>query len=155
MSIGDFDHFGYSLVHVLSFATISKFKDERMFQSSWSPEDQQAVERIAKKLDIDLEANDLAGSDATFTSIEGAASKIGRAVTRQVIEDLAIKQTRLLTQPQPCPSCDKLCEVQGHTRSLTTGDGTAEIQETVCHCSACRRDFFPSTRAVETSPTWL
>jgi len=81
MSIGDFDHFGYSLVHVLSFATISKFKDERMFQSSWSPEDQQAVERIARKLDIDLEANDLAGSDATFTSIEGAASKIGRAVT--------------------------------------------------------------------------
>lgn len=155
MSIGDFGHFGYSLIHVLPFITIPKFKDEHMFQSSWSPEDQQAVERIAKKLDINLEASDLAGLDATFTSIEVAASKIGEAVTRQVIEDLAIKQTKLLTQPQPCPSCHKLCEVQGRMRPLTTGGGTAEIQETVCHCSACRRDFFPSTRTAEASPTWL
>ena len=38
-----------------------------MFESSWSPEDQQAFDRIAKKLDINLEANDLAGSEATFT----------------------------------------------------------------------------------------
>ena len=68
MSIGDFDHFGYSLVHALSFVTIRKLKDERMFQSSWSPEDQQAVERIAKKLDMNLDANDLAEPDATFTS---------------------------------------------------------------------------------------
>lgn len=151
MSIGDFDHFDYSLVHVLPFVTIHKFKDERMFQSSWSPEDQQAVERIAKKLGINLDANDLSGAEATFTSIEDAASKIGRAVTQQVIEDLAIKQTKLLTQPQPCPSCQKLCEIQDHTRSLTTGGGTAEIHETVCHCSACRRDCFPSTHSVEAS----
>ena len=75
------------------------------FQSSWSAEDQQALDKIAKKLDIDLEASDLAGVEATFTSIEVAASKIGRAVTQQVIEDLAIKQTKLLDQPQPCPDC--------------------------------------------------
>jgi hypothetical protein len=126
-----------------------------MFQSSWSPEDRQALDRIAKKLDIDLEANDLAGSEATFTSIEVAASKMGRAVTQQVIEDLAIKQTRLLDHPQPCPDCQKLCEVQNRVRSLTTGDGTADIREAVCHCSVCRRDFFPSTRSIEASPTWL
>ena len=76
-----------------------------MFQSSWSAEDQQALDKIAKKLDIDLEASDLAGVEATFTSIEVAASKIGRAVTQQVIEDLTIKQTKLLDQPQPCPDC--------------------------------------------------
>jgi hypothetical protein len=151
----DFRHFGYAFGHVLPFVTSRKFKDEPMFQSSWSAEDQQALDRIAKKLDINLEANDLAGSEATFTSIEDAASKIGRAVTQQVIEDLAIKQTKLLDQPQPCPNCQKLCEVQDRTRSLTTGDGTADIHETVCHCSDCRRDFFPSTRSVEASPTWL
>ena len=126
-----------------------------MFESSWSSEDQQALDRIAKKLNIDLEAIDLAGAEATFTSIEDAASKIGRAVTQQVIEDLAIKQTKLLDQPQSCPSCQKLCKVQDRTRSLTTGDGTADILEAVCHCSDCRRYFFPSTRSVEASPTWL
>ena len=126
-----------------------------MFQSLWSLEDQQALDRIAKKLDIDLEANDLAGAEATFTSIEVAASKIGRAVTQQVIEDLAIKQTKLLDQPQRCPNCQKLCKVQDRTRSLTTGDGTADIHEAVCHCSDCRRDFFPSTHPFETSPARL
>ena len=131
-----------------------------MFQNSWSAEDQQALDKIAKKLDVVLEAgvleaNDLAGAEATFTSIEVAASKIGRAVTRQVIEDLAIKQTELLDQPQPCPDCQRLCEVRGRTRSLTTGGGTADINEAVCHCSECRRDFFPSTCSVTASPTWL
>ena len=78
-----------------------------------------------------------------------------RYTTYENIEDLAIKQTKLLTQPQPCPSCQKLCEIQDHTRSLTTGGGTAEIHETVCHCSACRRDFFPSTHPAEAASTRL
>ena len=126
-----------------------------MFESSWSEEDCQVFERVAKKLGIDLEAIDLAGEEATFTSIEDAASKIGRAVTKHVVEDLAIKQTKLLAQAQPCPSCQKLCDVQDRVRSLTTGDGTADIHETVCHCSVCRRDFFPSTRSAEAPPAWL
>jgi len=126
-----------------------------MFQSSWSSEDQQAVDRVAKKLGINLEASDLAGEDASFTSMEEAASKIGNAVTRHVIEDLAIKQTKLLDQPQPCPNCQKLCAVQDRTRALTTGDGTADIHEAVCHCSVCRRDFFPSAHSIEAASTWL
>jgi hypothetical protein len=70
MSIGDFHHFSYAFGHVLPFVTNRKFKDEPMNESSRSPEDQQAFGRIAKKLDINLEANDLAGSEATFTNIE-------------------------------------------------------------------------------------
>lgn len=160
MSIGVFQQFGYAFGHVLSFATTRKFKDGPMFQTlvskrAWSPEDQQALERIAKKLSINLEADDLAGPEATFTSIEGATSKIGKAVTQQVIEDLAIKQAKLLDQPQACPQCQKLCEVQDRTRCLTTGDGIANVPETVCHCSVCRRDFFPSTRSLEATPTSL
>jgi hypothetical protein len=125
LSIGDFHDFGYSFGYVLPFTTSRKFKDELMFQSSWSPEDQHALDRITKKLGINLEASDLAGEEATFTSMEDAASKIGKGVTQHIIEDLAIQQTKLLDQHQPCPDCQKLCEVQDRTRALTTGDGTA------------------------------
>jgi hypothetical protein len=45
--------------------------------------------------------------------------------------------------------------VQDRVRSLTTGDGTADIHEAVCHCSVCRRDFFPSTRSSKAPPAWL
>jgi hypothetical protein len=132
-----------------------KFKDEHMFQSSWSPEDEQAVKKIAKKLGFDLDANEIAGSRATFASIEDVASKVGRAVARHLMADLAIKQTELLDQPQPCPTCQRLCDVQVRDRPLTTGEGPIDLRETVCRCSGCRRDFFPSTGPVETPPTWL
>lgn len=126
-----------------------------MFESSWSKEDQLAVERLAKKFGVDLEGNDVAGADATFTSIETAARKVGQAVTRRITEDLAIQQTQLVNHPQACPTCQKLCEVEVRKREFTTGDGRIDLREAVCHCSACRRDFFPSTRSLEASPTRL
>ena len=126
-----------------------------MFGSSWSEEDQQAVERFAKKIGVDLDAQDVAGSEATFASIEAAAGKVGRAVTRHLIEDFAIRQTRLLEEPQPCPACQKRCPVKVRDRGLATAEGPVDLSETVCHCSACRRDFFPSTRPVEAPPTPL
>lgn len=126
-----------------------------MFQSSWLPEDQQALETVAKKIGVNLQADDLAGEQATFASIEAAASKMGQAVTRHVMEELAIQQTQLLDQDQPCPTCQKLCSVKVNDRTLTTAEGPISLPEAVCHCSACRRDFFPSTHPTETAPTRL
>jgi len=151
--MGDLHRFGYASGVVDVLSTSSKFKDEHMFGSSWSAEDQQALERIAEKIGVDLQALDLAGEQASFASIEEAASKIGQAVTRHVMEDLAIQQTQLLDQAQPCPTCQKLCDVEVRQRTLNTAEGRIELPETVCHCSACRRDFFPSTRPLETAPT--
>jgi hypothetical protein len=126
-----------------------------MFRSAWSAEDQQAVERIAEKIKVNLGAEDIAGSEATFASIEAAASKIGKAVTRHVIEDLAIKQAQLVGKSHPCPTCEKLCPVELRDRELATGEGPVDLSEAVCHCSVCRRDFFPSTGSIETPPTRL
>jgi hypothetical protein len=61
----------------------------------------------------------------------------------------------LLDHPQPCPTCQSPCEVAVRKRKLTTGDGPLDLQEAVCYCSACRRDFFPSTRSLEAPPTRL
>ncbi len=126
-----------------------------MFRNQWSTEDQQALEIIAKKIGVDLQANDIAGDQATFTTMEAAASKIGQAVTKHLLEDLALKQTQLLDEPQPCPTCQKRCPVNVQDRPLTTAEGPVGLPETVCHCSACRRDFFPSTHSLKTASTRL
>lgn len=109
-----------------------------MFRNSWSVEDQQALEIIAKKIGVDLEADDIGGDQATFAAMEAAASKIGQAVTKHLLEDLALKQTQLLDEPQPCPTCQKLCPVTIRDRTLTTAEGPVGLPETVRHCSACR-----------------
>ena len=126
-----------------------------MFGSQWSAEDETALERIAEKLGIDLQADDIAGEQATFATMEAAASRIGHAVTKHLLEDLALKQTQLLHEPQPCPTCQKLRPVSIRDRILATAEGPVELPETVCHCSDCRRDFFPSTHPTETASTRL
>ena len=49
-----------------------------MFQETWTVEDQQAVERLAKKFGVDLAAEPVAGENATFAQIEAAAADWGR-----------------------------------------------------------------------------
>ena len=136
------------------FAT-RKFKDELMFQDTWTDADQQAVEQLAKKFGVDLAAEQVAGEHATFAQIEAAASRLGKAVARPVTQDLALQQTALLDQPQPCPTCGKLCDVEVRQRKMTTGDGPIELRETACQCSACSRDFFPSACSLGTASTRL
>jgi hypothetical protein len=155
MSIGDFRELRYAGGIVIDPFAVSKFKDEHMFRDSWTDEDQRAVERLAQKFDVDLNAPNVAGESASFASIEAVARKLGRAVTRHVTQDLALQQTQLLTEPQPCPICERRCEVEVRERDLTTGDGPVDLHEAVCHCPACRRDFFPSTGSVGTSSTRL
>ena len=126
-----------------------------MFRDSWTDQDQRAVEHLAKKFGVHLNDPDVAGETATFASIEAAASKIGKAVTQHVTQDLALQQTALLGEPQPCPGCGKLCLVEVRDRELSTGEVPIELHETACHCSACRRDFFPSTRPIGAASTRL
>jgi hypothetical protein len=155
MSIGEFRELRYSGGVVFTLPAVSKFKDERMFQSTWTDEDQRIVERLAKKFGVDLNDPKVAGENATFASIEAAAGQLGKAITRQITQDLALQQTKLLDQPQACPTCGTLCQVEVRQRDLTTGDALIELPETVCQCSACRRDFFPSTRSPGTASTRL
>jgi hypothetical protein len=126
-----------------------------MFRSRWSVDDQHALEKVAKEIGVDLQADDIAGEQATFATMEVAASKIGHAVTKRLLEDLALKQSQLLNEPQPCPTCQELCPVNVRDRTLTTAEGPVDLPETVCHCSACRRDCFPSTRSFEATSTRL
>jgi tRNA(Ile)-lysidine synthase TilS/MesJ len=119
-----------------------------MFQSEWSKEDWQAIERLAKKWGVDLQAKEVVGETATFAGIEAAARRVGDRVARQVCEDLIAQQIELVQEPQPCPTCGTLCQTDESQRPLTTADGQQiDLQEAVCRCSVCDRAFFPSARA--------
>ncbi len=119
-----------------------------MFQSEWSKEDCQAIERLAKKWGIDLEAKEVVGDTATFAGIEAMARRVGDRVARHVCQDLSAKQVELVQEPQPCPTCGTLCQTNAAQRPLTTADGQQiDLQEAVCRCSVCDRAFFPSAGA--------
>jgi hypothetical protein len=84
------------------------------------------------------------GLDADFDSIESLAVEIGQAVIRGTIEEALKTQVKLLGDHQPCPACARACAVATEPRTIQVRGGTIQYNEPVCHCPACRRDFFPS-----------
>ena len=89
------------------------------------------------------------GLDIDFESIETMAVDIGQAVVRGAIEEALKTQLKLLGDHQPCPECSRACPVVTGTRTIQVRGGTIHYDEPVCHCPACRRDFFPAPPELE------
>jgi hypothetical protein len=90
-----------------------------------------------------------AGADAAALAAEYAAEHlpVARAaaagLTEGTLATLLGQQARALPTEQPCPECGRLCPVGSEQRPLTVKGGQLTLDEPVCHCPACRRDFFP------------
>jgi hypothetical protein len=84
------------------------------------------------------------GLDLDFDSIESLAVDVARAVTRGTIEEILRRQSQLLGDQQACPQCSRLCPVEKEPRTVAVRGGAIDYEEPICHCPACRRDFFPS-----------
>lgn len=84
--------------------------------------------------DLDLDADD----------IEQIAMNAACAVAKGAIEELLEKKAGVLGPQQQCPGCGQLCSVQRKSRSVDFWGAEVQYLEPNCHCSACRRDFFPS-----------
>ena len=97
---------------------------------------------VADRLGLQVRA--LLREDVKFHVMESAGHALGLAVAQVATEKMALSRAERLTESQPCPTCGRRCPVVHRTRSLETGDGPIDLGEPVCHCSACRRDFFPS-----------
>lgn len=82
--------------------------------------------------------------DLDFDSIESMAVEIGQEVIRGTIEEVLRHLSQQLGDHQPCPQCERACPVDTQPRDLHIRGGTVHYDEPVCHCPACRRDFFPS-----------
>ena len=89
--------------------------------------------------------------ETTFAEIEGFGHDVGRMVAQELEEHLTREHAGHFQQEASCPGCGALCKPQAEPvrRGVQTRDGEVPLQEPVCHCPVCNRDFFPSARGVE------
>jgi hypothetical protein len=88
------------------------------------------------------------GLNVTLAQMEEISARASKALVGGAINTMADQQAQRLDEPQPCPTCGKLCEVERKARPMAVRGGSAELNEPVAHCSTCRRDFFPSASGV-------
>jgi hypothetical protein len=82
--------------------------------------------------------------DADLFTLEQAAQAAAQGLLQGTLAALLEQQAQALPDSQPCPDCQRPCPVQHEPRPLDCLGGSVTYAEPVCHCPACRRDFFPS-----------
>jgi hypothetical protein len=84
------------------------------------------------------------GPGVDFTALEEVAQEVARGLTEGTLATLLEGQAHALGAQQPCPDCGRPCPVGREDRTLhLKGGQPIPYREPVCHCPACRRDFFP------------
>jgi hypothetical protein len=126
----------------VSGSKLSCSRTNEMARKRVSDQEWQMFLDIADRLGINVRGQEQQA--VTFTEMEAAGHAFGRAVAQESVERMAFSKSRRLTGPQACPGCGCHCSVTYRKRDLTTVDGDIDLDEPVCHCSKCRRDFFPS-----------
>lgn len=76
----------------------------------------------------------------TFEQIAQAAAQ---GLLQGILATLLQQQAQQLPNQVPCPDCQRLCLVKYEPRTVHCRGGTINYNEPFCHCSACRRAFFP------------
>lgn len=107
---------------------------------------QQKIREMTSQLARDEKQKlDAAG---TFVDLERLTMEIGDELTRQLTSLLLSDRAEqtAATPEHACPDCGKLCQVEAEREPLILQGmrGEIEYQEPRCHCSRCRRAFFPS-----------
>jgi len=83
------------------------------------------------------------GLDVDFDTMEQVARAAAAGLTEGALATALQQQSQALGEQQPCPDCGAPCPVRRQPRALATPGATVTHSEPVCHCPACRRDFFP------------
>jgi hypothetical protein len=91
----------------------------------------------------------------TFVEIEELTAEIGDEVTRQLANLEFQRRSDVLAAQatHACPDCDRECPVSPEPEPIILKGVRGEIEYTEprCHCTRCRRDFFPSGRPIGAS----
>ena len=119
-----------------------------MSTSSLSPQDLQELRELASrwgKIVARRACGDAGpGLDLDFAAMEQIAEAAARGLSEGTLATLLEQQAQTLAADYPCPDCGRRCPVGREPRSLVCRAGPITYREPVCHCPACRRDFFPS-----------
>jgi hypothetical protein len=91
------------------------------------------------------------GPDLTvdFQQIEDLAGEGARALVQGVVREAVWQQALALGDTQPCPTCAVEGRVEWKERTVQTRYGDVAFPEPACHCTRCRRAFFPSKAGAE------
>lgn len=89
------------------------------------------------------------GLDVDLATIENLAALASKQVVRGIVEQAVAEQAKELGEEHPCPGCGRSCRLKQKPRPIQVRGGEADLVEPVAHCSACRRDFFPSASGAE------
>lgn len=130
------------------FVSVRKFKDEHNMPFTKTPsEDSSELRDMAygwgKIVTRRAYGEEGPGLDIDFDSIESMAVEIAQSLSRGIIEHALHSQFERLGDHQPCPTCSRAAPVRKEPRTIQVRGAVIEYDEPVCHCSACRRDFFP------------
>jgi len=85
------------------------------------------------------------GTDVDFRTMEQIAAAAARGLIEGTLTTLVEQQAQSMPTEQACPECGYLCTVGHEDRTLKVKDGEITLNEPVCYCPDCRRDFFPPT----------
>jgi len=102
------------------------------------------AQQLAETFSEEVYGSDGPELDCDIDEIEDLAVLAARAAFDAVIARALLLQNQKLPDKLSCPKCQSRCRVQFEERTVQGRMGPAQIQEPVCHCSACDRDFFPS-----------
>lgn len=83
------------------------------------------------------------GVSLNLAAMEEVAAAAARGLTEGTISTLLEQQDHALAPQQPCPKCGTQCEAKHEPRPLAVQGGKLNLNEPVCYCSRCRREFFP------------
>jgi hypothetical protein len=123
-----------------------------MAKQQITPEDLQAIHDLARKwgkiVCRQAFGDQGPGLDVDLTAMEEVAVAALRGLVAGTLETATAQQAAQLGTHQPCPDCGQDCLVRHEPRAVTTRGGPFQHTEPVCHCTRCRRDFFPSASVV-------
>ena len=89
------------------------------------------------------------GLDVDLFAMEEIAVAAARSLVRGAVETMTGDQIETLETEHPCPGCGQRCPLERRSRPIQVRGGPANLEEPVAHCSACRRDFFPSASGAQ------
>ena len=125
-------------------------KEGRLVDKGWSGAVRQKLQELAELVSQERFGEAGIPKEITFSEIEEIGHQVGQLAAGTIDQTLQLRHAEHLAGVEPCPECGRGCEVERRERVLQTRDGTVTLDEPVCHCRACERDFFPSASPAET-----
>jgi hypothetical protein len=104
----------------------------------------QAARRAGQNLSEEIWGPDGPPCDSSIDEIEEFAVQASKGIFDGVIARALELQNQRLAKQLACPDCQQPCDVRLKSRTIIGRRAEATIQEPVCHCPVCDRDFFPA-----------